>query len=153
VDEVKGLIGLVADWSTLLIAVLIFSFVPHLLLHLVLLLYPKGNKRPAQILADLFDVPRWKKPFWVVEMALMAIFEAVPLRLAARREGRQKISRTTWHLITINIMRVREKISFWGFRWLVSDVLEKKYVVWATTHIVQQRPGQAPPDDVQIWGA
>jgi hypothetical protein len=85
VDEIKGLLDLVPSWPALLVAVLLFSFGPHLLLLLVLLLYPEGSDRPKQLLADLFDVPRWKKPFWVFEIALMAVFEAVPARVANRR--------------------------------------------------------------------
>ena len=53
------------------------------------LLYPKGHPRRKKFIADLKIVPRWERPFWVAETLLVAVFEGLPFRFAAWRNGRK----------------------------------------------------------------
>ena len=50
---------------TLLVAIIVYGFAPGFLLRLIVLAYERDDPRRAELIAELYDVPRLKRPFWV----------------------------------------------------------------------------------------
>ena len=79
----------ISPWYTIPAAVgllaLAFAFAPGVLLHLGVLLYPKGDECRAQFTADLYDVPFVERPFWVAGTLVRCLFEGLPRRIGVRR--------------------------------------------------------------------
>ncbi len=65
---------------TLLIALFVFGFAPGAALRLIVRLYPKGDPRRQEMIAELYAVPRWERPFWVTEQLEMALAATLGLR-------------------------------------------------------------------------
>lgn len=73
------------------IALLIFGFLPGLVLALIVRLFPKDDPRRRELHAELYAVPRWERPFWVCQQ-----FE-VALRLGLAPEIAWCWGRFVWH--------------------------------------------------------
>jgi hypothetical protein len=82
VEQVASPAGLV----TLLIAIAVFSFTPQLLLHLLVMIYPKAHPRRRELIAELAVVELWKRPFWAAEMLVAVPFEGLPIRWQQRKD-------------------------------------------------------------------
>ncbi|MGW3997980.1 hypothetical protein ACWEF6_31205 [Amycolatopsis sp. NPDC004772] len=78
--------------GSLLVAVLIFGFVPGFVLRIAVLLYPRGDERRRELLAELYAMPRIVRPFWVAEQFETALFEGSKERIEARKSRREKKS-------------------------------------------------------------
>jgi hypothetical protein len=76
------------SWPTLLFAVLIYGFAPGFLLRLLVLVYEKDDPRRGELIAELYDVPRLERPFWVAEQFETAIFDGVVPRVRWALTGR-----------------------------------------------------------------
>lgn len=63
------------------ILVLTFAFLPGMLLHLGVLIYPKNHDRRREFIAELYEVPFLKRPFWVAGVLVRCAFEGIPERL------------------------------------------------------------------------
>jgi hypothetical protein len=61
----------------LLVALAVYGFLPGLVLRIILLVFSRNDPRRAEILADLRAVPRWERPFWVLEQVEVAFFEGL----------------------------------------------------------------------------
>ena len=72
---------LTSPWSTLLYALLVFGFMPGFVLRLLVLIYPKGDLRRVDLMAELYVVPRIERPFYVAEQIETVLFEGVPERI------------------------------------------------------------------------
>jgi hypothetical protein len=87
----------ISPWYSIPAAVgllaLTFALAPGVLLHLGVLIYPKGDARRQEFRAELYMVPFIKRPFWVAGTLVRCLFEGLPRRLAQRRE-RQRRERT-----------------------------------------------------------
>lgn len=73
---------------TLLLAVLVYGFAPGFLLRLLVLVYERDDPRRAELIAELYEVPRLKRPFWVAEQIETAIFDGVGPRVRWALTGR-----------------------------------------------------------------
>lgn len=82
------LIAEFADWKLFLLALVIYSICPQLLLRLLVLVYDKGDLRRQELLAELYEVPRRHRPFWVVEQIETAFFDGVVPRVEWALTGR-----------------------------------------------------------------
>jgi hypothetical protein len=84
----------ISPWYSIPAAVgllaLTFAFAPGVLLHLGVLIYPKGDVRRQEFRAELYIVPFIKRPFWVAGTLVRCLFEGLPRRLAQRRERRRR---------------------------------------------------------------
>lgn len=99
------------------IALLIFGFLPGLVLALIVRLFPKDDPRRRELQAELYAVPRWERPFWVCQQ-----FE-VALRLGLAPEIAWYWGRFVWHRAKVESGREMHKKypdSFW-----VPDAEEK----------------------------
>lgn len=78
-------------WHDILMALIIFSLAPDIVLRLFVLVYPKNSERRNELVAELRVVPRWERPFWVTEQLAMITAEGWGDRLRARRHRRAGI--------------------------------------------------------------
>jgi hypothetical protein len=68
---------------------------PGFCLRLIVLAYSRNDPRRAELIAELYAVPRIQRPFWVAEQLEVALFEGVVQRLKAaprRTRRRQQIT-------------------------------------------------------------
>jgi hypothetical protein len=72
-------------WPLLIVALAVFGFLPGAVLRFILLAFRRSDPRRAEILAELRAVPRWERPFWVIEQAEVALFEGLLERIRSRR--------------------------------------------------------------------
>ncbi|WP_284745079.1 DUF2314 domain-containing protein [Amycolatopsis sp. RTGN1] len=77
-----------ASWPTLLIAIVVYGFAPGFVLRLVVMVYERDDPRRAELIAELYEVPRLKRPFWVAEQIETAIFDGLGPRIRWTLTGR-----------------------------------------------------------------
>ncbi len=82
------ILGAVVSWPTLLVAVAIFGFFPGIFARLISLSFRKGDPRRQELIAEVYAVPRWERPFWVAEQLERAISEGLSERLLDAADGR-----------------------------------------------------------------
>jgi hypothetical protein len=93
------LLKAVVSWPSLLLVVVVFGCAPGFFLRLFVLAYRRSDPRRAELIAELYAVPRIERPLWVAEQLEVALFEGlVPRVLAAirqviRRPARARVSR------------------------------------------------------------
>jgi Uncharacterized protein conserved in bacteria (DUF2314) len=85
----------VVSWPMLVLALFVFGFAPGLALRLIVLAFPRDDPRRAELRGELYHVPRWERPFWVMEQLEVALVEGIGQRLVWAATGRI-IYR--WHL-------------------------------------------------------
>ena len=77
------------SWKTLLFVLFVlfvFGTAPGLVLRFLVLAYPKDHPRRAELIAQLYTVPRAERPLWVAEQVEVVLCEAMPFRWRARRK-------------------------------------------------------------------
>jgi len=84
------LLDLVKSPSTYLVAILIFSVLPKLVLQLMVKIYPKGHPRRKELLAECAFIKRRVRPFWVAENVVTALFDGVPVRIRQLKKARRR---------------------------------------------------------------
>jgi hypothetical protein len=79
----------ITSWPSLLWVVIVFGFAPRLCLRLIVRASPRGDPRRAELIAELYAVPRIQRPLWVAEQLEVALFEGLGQRVSAgiRRLG------------------------------------------------------------------
>lgn len=87
IGELIGTPGALGAFS---IAVLIFGFAPGLVLAAIVRLIPDLDRR-RELQAELYEVPRWERPFWVAQQ-----FE-VALRIGLAPRAEWLWGRHVWH--------------------------------------------------------
>jgi hypothetical protein len=75
----------VTSWPSLLLVVVVFGLAPGLCLRLIVLGYPRGDPRRAELIAELYAVPRIQRPLWVAEQLEVALFEGLGHRISTAR--------------------------------------------------------------------
>lgn len=86
--NVAELLDTLVSLPTLLLAILIYGFAPGFLLRLLVLVYERDDPRRAELVAELYAVPRLKRVFWVAEQAETAIFDGLVPRVRWAFTGR-----------------------------------------------------------------
>lgn len=87
------LLEAVASWPSLGLVVVVFGFAPGFCLRLIVLAYPRDDPRRAELIAELYAVPRIQRPLWVAEQLEVALFEGIGHRVSAairRLTGRRR---------------------------------------------------------------
>jgi hypothetical protein len=85
------LLEVIASWPSLLLVVVVFGFAPGFCLRLIVLAYPRGDPRRAELIAELYAVPRIQRPLWVAEQLEVALFEGLGHRVSAARRRRAHV--------------------------------------------------------------
>jgi hypothetical protein len=97
--------ALSSPWNFLWV-VIVFGLAPGLCLRLIVLAYSRDNPRRAELIAELYGVPRIKRPLWVAEQIEVALFEGLAHRVSAalrRFMGRHRTRRrTVWSDLTVD---------------------------------------------------
>jgi Uncharacterized protein conserved in bacteria (DUF2314) len=100
----------VVSWPMLVLALVVFGFAPGLGLRLIVLAYPGDDPRRHELRGELYHVPRFERPFWVMEQLELALVEGLGQRIVWAATGRI-IHR--WHLGS-GVRRNRENPdTFW----------------------------------------
>jgi len=76
------------SWPTLVLALVVFGFAPGAALRLIVFAYPRDDPRRQELLAELYAVPRWERPFWVAQQIEEALFEGLWERVVWAATGR-----------------------------------------------------------------
>ena len=74
------LLEVVTSWWNLLLVLLVFGFAPGFCLRLIVVVYPRSDPRRAELVAELYAVPRMERPLWVAEQLEIALFEGLAHR-------------------------------------------------------------------------
>src|SRR5512133_2112771 len=98
-----------------------YGFFPGAVLRLIVLLYHREDPRRAELVAELYVVPRRERPIWVVEQLEVALFEGLRKRLVWAATGRLF---DRWRLGSGVAMNRKYPTSFW-----IPDYEEKKAIV------------------------
>jgi hypothetical protein len=73
------------DWRTLTTALALLGFLPGFVLRQVVRIYPKGDPRRAELVAELHAIKNWlERPLFVAQQFETALAEGVPARLRTR---------------------------------------------------------------------
>jgi hypothetical protein len=83
------------SWPMLALALLVFGIAPGLMLRLIVLAYVRDDPRRHELRGELYHVPRFERPFWVMEQLELALVEGLGERIRWAATGRV-IQR--WHL-------------------------------------------------------
>lgn len=75
----QDLTGIILDWRTWL-AMVVLVFTPGLILRVALLVYPRGDERRIELLAEMYAVPVWRRPLWVIQQVEVVVWEGIPER-------------------------------------------------------------------------
>lgn len=75
----SSLVDVVLDWRTWL-AMLVIVIVPGLLLRVAVLVYPRGDERRDELIAEMYAVPFLRRPIWVFQQIEVVIWEGLPER-------------------------------------------------------------------------
>lgn len=65
----------------LAIIMLIFGFAPGIATRLIARMFPKGDPRRAEMIAEVYKVDAWYRPIWVASQLERAFSEALPDRV------------------------------------------------------------------------
>lgn len=104
------MLNLIVSWPTLLIVLVVFGFAPGAVLRVIVLAFHRDDSRRKELLAELPVVPRFERPFWVLEQLEVALFEGAWERVVWAATGRI-IYR--WHLESgVKLHRAHPR-SFW----------------------------------------
>lgn len=64
------------------LALLIFGFLPGAVVRVIAgLAFTRDDPRRAEMIAEVYEVPRWARPMWVFQQLEVALFEGVGPRL------------------------------------------------------------------------
>lgn len=85
---IADLISLQGLWGTLAISCLVFGLAPGAVLRFAVLMFPAGDERRKELIAELYAVPRWERPIWVFEQLEVAGCEGIGERMRRRRKAR-----------------------------------------------------------------
>lgn len=74
----------IASWGwVIFVAPLVLGFFPQAAIHLVVLIYPKGDLRRQEYVAEICAVPYSRRLLWIADQFALALVTGVPLRLRA----------------------------------------------------------------------
>lgn len=86
------------SFAALAIVFLVWGFLPGLIIRAVVHIYPPGDDRRHELVAETYATPRWERPFWVLEQLELALTEGLSHRLSARvHRGRHRLGRSVHH--------------------------------------------------------
>ena len=105
----SSILDAAVSWEALLVGLVIFGFAPGALLRLIVLAWHREDPRRAELLGEVYEVPRLERPFWVAQQLEIAIFEGLWGRLTWMATGRI-IHR--WHLKSGVEMNRRHPLTF-----------------------------------------
>src|SRR5690349_1957207 len=77
-------LGLLKNWETYGILLLVFGFFPGLVLRQVVRFYPKGHPRRRELMAELYARDYGKRLLFVCECMELGLSEGVPARWRSR---------------------------------------------------------------------
>jgi hypothetical protein len=78
----------IASWRSLLLVLVVFGFAPGFVLRLLVRIYPKGDPRRTELIAQLYVLRRLERPLFVAEQLETVLFEGMPHRFE-----------DMWHLV------------------------------------------------------
>lgn len=86
--RVNEILQTLLTWPLALVALGVFGFFPGLFARLIALSFRKGDPRRKELIAEVYAVPRWERPFWVAEQLERALSEGAWERIYDAADGR-----------------------------------------------------------------
>lgn len=77
---IRELLAIPGQFWVFLLAIGIFGFAPGMVLALIVRLIPDVDRR-KELQAELYEVPRWERPFWVAEQFEVALRIGLPVHV------------------------------------------------------------------------
>jgi hypothetical protein len=99
-------IALLVTWPLLLTALGVWGFAPGVVNRLIARMFPLGDPRRKEMVAELYEVPRWEQPFWVAQQLERGFSEGLPARLRRRRK------------LPGDLQRIRDRASYEDGLWV-----------------------------------
>jgi hypothetical protein len=93
-DVMKEMIEALDAWPSLLISLLVWGFAPGMVLRVIVKMFRREDPRRKELVAELYAVPRWERPWWVAEQLEVALYEGLLAR--TRWWYRGLFARTVW---------------------------------------------------------
>ena len=115
-----AMLAAVGAWPALVAALVVWGIAPGFVLRLVTLAFRKDDPRRQEMIAELYTVPRWDRPFWVGEQMERAFTEGLWERLVDAADGRLF---NRWHLTDGVEWNKKHPDTFW-----VPDETEKSSI-------------------------
>lgn len=98
------------SWPTFLLALVVFGFAPGAVVRVIVLAFHRDDPRRAELIAELYVVPRLERPFWVMQQLEVALVEGAWDRIVWAATGRV-IYR--WHLESAVARNLAYPETFW----------------------------------------
>lgn len=108
------------SWSALLLAIGVFGFAPGFVVRLLVFGYDRKNPRRQELVAELYAVPRWKRPMWVAQQLETVLFEGLGPRVKkalTRRKSPKvgiiepiRVRIGPWHVEEYALRRIATKL-------------------------------------------
>ena len=129
----------ITGWSTYLVVLLAYGFVPGFPLRAIVRLYPKDHPRRRELVAELYAVEYWKRPLFVLQQLETAISEGIPARCQGFRRAHDPTAPAPWQPD--------------GFRGptvcKIVGITYRQLDYWARTDLI--RPSAAGPADQRAY--
>lgn len=74
-------------WGPSALGLAALGLLPGFSLRLIVRLYPKGDPRRREVVAELYTVENWRQPIFVIQMLELAISEGIPARWRGHEHG------------------------------------------------------------------
>jgi hypothetical protein len=127
----------IVSWKIFVISLLLFGFAPGAALRLIVLAYRRDDPRRREQLGELHRVPRWERPFWVLEQLEVALSEGIGERI--RERIREKKEAPIRDLIARGSERGRGSVRGFVTNEEVIEVLVQLAISDAQTYDILQR--------------
>ncbi|WP_028927925.1 hypothetical protein [Pseudonocardia acaciae] len=142
-NEITELTTHLASWQALsgfFGVVVLFGFLPGLTLRLLVKLYPPGHVRRRQLPADMYELPRHRRWFFVAEQLETVLFEGLPARVrhTGARTGR-------FHLTAWSVLWTTGTIAIAGFAYVQTKAPPWTLIAFVAGSALLVAAGRAMP--------
>jgi hypothetical protein len=97
----KGVGRVTGTLSSILVGLAALGVLPGLTLRLLVRAYPSGHPRRRELVAELYALKYWERPFFVAQGFELAFSEGLAARWQVRRGRRQERAQPQRHVLTV----------------------------------------------------
>lgn len=97
-------LDLVTSWQMLVLVLSVYGIVPGAALRAIVLLYPSGDPRRRELLAELYGIPHKIRPIWVAQQLETAFFDGLVPRLSKRLSKKGAARRLVFVVLKLGVV-------------------------------------------------